>query len=137
MTFLQCTLKGLQRSPHIITDVNAMNDPGVLTAADIACLVIPDGCLGLPTLAALEHGITVIAVSENRNLVKNDLSSLPWRPSQFFQVENYWEAVGVIAALRAGIDPRTVRRPLAATQVTRFEGARSTPAPKPLIAAIR
>jgi len=136
-TFLQCTLKGLQRSPRIITDVNAMNHPGVLTAADIACLVIPDGCLGLPTLAALEHGVTVIAVSENRNLVKNDLSSLPWRPDQFHQVENYWEAVGVIAALRAGIDPHTVRRPLAETRVSRFDGSRSMPAPKPLIAAIR
>lgn len=135
-TFLQCTLKGLQRSPRIITDLNAMNHPGVLTAADVACLVIPDGCLGLPTLAALEHGITVIAVSENRNLVKNDLSSLPWRPGQFHQVENYWEAVGVIAALRAGIDPRTVRRPLAATRLTRFDGSRSMPAPKRLIAAI-
>ena len=136
-TFLQCTLKGLQRSPRIITDVNAMKDPGVLTAADIACLVIPDGCLGLPTLAALEHGITVIAVSENRNLLKNDLSSLSWRPGQFHQVENYWEAVGVIAALRAGIDPQTVRRPLAQTRVTRFDGARSMPTPKALIAAIQ
>ncbi len=123
-TFLQCTLKGLQRSPRIITDVNAMNDPGVLTAADVACLVIPDGCLGLPTLAALEHGIIVIAVFENRNLLKNDLSSLAWRPGQFYPVENYWEAVGVIAALRAGIDPRTVRRPLAETRVTRFQGSR-------------
>lgn len=136
-TFLQCTLKGLQRSPRIITDVNAMNDPGVLTAADVACLVIPDGCLGLPTLAALEHGIIVIAVFENRNLLKNDLSSLAWRPGQFYPVENYWEAVGVIAALRAGIDPRTVRRPLAETRMTRFQGSRSIPAPKPLIAAIR
>ena len=125
-TFLQCTLKGLQRSPRIITDVDAMHHPGVLTAADIACLVIPNGCLGLPTLAALEHGITVIAVSENRNLLKNDLSLLPWRPDQFHQVENYWEAVGVIAALRAGIDPRTVRRPLAETRFTQFDGSRTT-----------
>jgi hypothetical protein len=124
-TFLQCTLKGLQRSPRIITDVHAMNRPGVFTAADISCLVIPDGCLGLPTLAALEQGISVIAVNENRNLMKNDLSMLPWAPGQFHRVGNYWEAVGVIAAMRAGIDPASVRRPLAATFVSNFNDSRS------------
>lgn len=77
-TFLQCTLRGMQRSPRIITDARAMNQAGVFTAADVSCLVIPDGCLGLPTLAALEQRIPVIAVHENRNLMKNDLSALPW-----------------------------------------------------------
>jgi hypothetical protein len=32
-------------------------------------------------------------------------------------VENYWEAVGVMTALRAGIAPDSLRRPLAATRV--------------------
>lgn len=123
-TFLQCTLKGLQRSPRIITDPDAMNRPGVFTATDISCLVIPDGCLGLPTLAALEQGIPVIAVHENRNLMNNDLSGLPWAPGQFHRVGNYWEAVGVIASMRAGIDPVSVRRPLAKTRVSKFAGAR-------------
>ena len=120
VTFLQCILKGLQRSPRIITDEHAMNQPSVFTAADISCLVIPDGCLGLPTLAALEQGIPVIAVSENRNLMKNDLSALPWVSGQFHRVNNYWEAVGVIAAMRAGIDPVSIRRPLAGTSVSKF-----------------
>jgi hypothetical protein len=118
LTFLQCTLKGLQRSPQIITESNAMTRPGVLTAEDVSCLVIPDGCLGLPTLAALEQGITVIAVRENSNLMKNDLATLPWRTGQFHHVENYWEAAGVIAALRAGITPESVRRPLSYTNVS-------------------
>lgn len=118
LTFLQCTLKGLQRSPRIITESNAMTRPGVLTAEDISCLVIPDGCVGLPTLAALEQGITVIEVSENRNLMKNDLAALPWRMGQFHRVENYWEAAGVIAAMRAGITPDSVRRPLSYTNVS-------------------
>ena len=119
-TFLQCTLKGLQRSPRIVTDPAAMSQPGVFTAEDVSCLVIPDGCLGLPTLAALEQGISVIAVHENRNLMQNDLSVFPWAPGQFHQVSNYWEAVGVIAAMRAGIDPSAVRRPLDETTVSKF-----------------
>ena len=40
VSFLQCVLKGLQRSPNIIRDPEAMRDPGVLTARDISCLVI-------------------------------------------------------------------------------------------------
>ncbi len=119
-TFLQCTLKGLQRSPRLVTSPQAMNESGVFTASDVSCLVIPDGCLGLPTLAALEQGIPVIAVRENRNKMKNDLSSLPWAAGQFHQLENYWEAAGVIAAMRAGIDPVSVRRPLARTTVSKF-----------------
>lgn len=119
-TFLQCTLKGLQRSPRLVTSPQAMNESGVFTASDVSCLVIPDGCLGLPTLAALEQGIPVIAVRENRNKMKNDLSSLPWASGQFHQLENYWEAAGVIAAMRAGIDPVSVRRPLARTTVSKF-----------------
>ena len=117
LTFLQSILKGLQRSPKIVTDADAMMDSGVLTASDIACLVIPDGCLGLPTLAALEQGVPVISVRENRTLMKNDLTSLPWKQGQLHIVDNYWEAAGVIAALKAGIDPKVVRRPISPTTV--------------------
>ena len=115
--FLQCILKGLQRSPRIVSDREAMRSPGVLTASDVSCLVIPDGCLGLPTLAALEQGIPVIAVRENANLMHNDLESLPWAPGQLITVENYWEAAGVMCALKAGIAPESVRRPLRPTLV--------------------
>ena len=80
-------------------------------------MVIPDGCLGIPTLAALEQGIPVIAVKENQTVIKNDLSCLPWSAGQFHLVENYWEAAGVMAALKAGIDPKSVRRPLSQVEV--------------------
>ena len=111
-TFLQSVLKGLQRSPGIIANPDAMYFPGVITAADCSCLVIPDGCIGLPTLAALLQGIPVIAVRENRNLMRNDLAALPWSAGQLTMVENYWEAAGVLNCLRAGLAPESVRRPL-------------------------
>jgi hypothetical protein len=127
-TFVQCMLKGLHRSPRIVTDPDAMREAGVFTAADVSCLVIPDKCVGLPTLAALEQGIPVIAVRENDNLMQNDLRALPWTPGQLHVVENYWEAVGVMTALKAGIDPASLRRPLAATQVeTRNSKSREAP----------
>lgn len=129
-TFLNCTLKGLQKSPRIITNRTAMMGADVVTAADIACLVVPDGCFGLPTLAALEQGIRVIAVRENRNLMQNDIGMLPWRSGQFFRVDNYWEAAGVIVAMRAGIEPESVRRPLQATPVSKFAPVSSQKEPK-------
>ena len=89
-----------------------MNHHSTLTASDVSCLVIPDGCLGLPTLAALEQGTPVIAVRENKNLMRNDLEQLPWSAGQFHRVENYWEAAGLLCALKAGIAPGSVRRPL-------------------------
>lgn len=116
--FLHCVLKGLHRSPRIITDRKLFTHPNILTAADISCLVIPDGCVGLPTLAALEQGIPVIAVRENRNRMKNDLKELPFEHGKLFIVDNYLEAVGVMTALKEGISVSAVRRPLAETQVT-------------------
>lgn len=116
LTFLQSVLRGLQGSPHIVgQDVKVGGSMGV---EDISCLVIPDGCIGLPTLAALGQGIPVVAVRENRNIMNNDLERLSWGNNQLFFAENYWEAAGIVASLRTGIDPFTVRRPLPKASVT-------------------
>src|SRR5205814_495414 len=117
MTFLQCIFKGLQRSPRIVSDPDAMRTPGILTAADVSALVIPVGCVGLPVLAALEQGIPVIAVRENKNLMQNDTAALPWAAGQYCVVENYLEAAGVLCAMKAGIAVETVRRPLTPTPI--------------------
>jgi hypothetical protein len=42
--------------------------------------------LRLPRLAALEQGIPVIAVRENRNRMKNELGKLPFGPGKLFIV---------------------------------------------------
>jgi Protein of unknown function (DUF3326) len=112
LTFLQSILKGLRRSPRIVTDPAEMQSPSCLTARDISCLVIPDGCLGLPVLAALEQGIPVIGVRDSSHLMNNDLAALPWAPGQFTSVDNYFEAVGVLCARKSGLAPDSVRRPI-------------------------
>lgn len=119
VTFLFSVMKGLHKSPHIITDPSAIISPNVLSASDIDCIVMPDNCVGLPTLAAIEQEIPVIAVRENKNKMKNDLSSYPFKPGKLIYVENYLEAVGIMAAMKAGISPETVRRPLSFTKVER------------------
>lgn len=125
MCFLHCVLKGLHQSPRIITDKMVFSHPGVLTVADISCVVIPDGCIGLPTLAALEQGIPVIAVRENRNRMKNELEKFPFAPSKLFIVDNYLEAAGMMTALRMGVAPSSVRRPLEKTRVCVYAGVSS------------
>ena len=112
LTFFNCVLKGLQQSPQIVSEGNFWDSSSVLSAADISCIIVPEGCLGLPTLAALYQGIPLISVGENKNLMKNRIEELPWLNDQFFQVNNYWEACGVMCALRAGIAPNSIRRPL-------------------------
>ncbi len=113
LAFLQCVLRGLQRSPAVVPlDQHIGSNIGTIGAGDISCLVIPDGCIGLPTLAALARGMPVIAVRGNTNLMNNDLSLLPWKRGQFLLAENYLEAAGIVAALRVGVDPMSVTRPL-------------------------
>lgn len=123
VTFLHSILKGLHRSPRIVPYPSAEMQPHVLTAADIDCLIIPDHCVGIPTLAAIEQEIPVIAVKENKNKMKNDLSEYPFKPGKLIYVDNYFEAVGIIAAMKAGVALETIRRPLNFTNImqkTRF-----------------
>lgn len=117
-TFLHCILKGLYRSPRIVP---LGSDAAVcsLTVADIDCLILPDGVVGLPTLAAFAQGIPVIAVRENRNMMRNSLAEYAGDTGRLYFAENYLEAAGIVAALRGGIAPDTVKRPIPFTRVER------------------
>lgn len=134
--FLHCVLKGLHRSPRIVKDSTDFQRRGVLSAADVSCLVIPDRCVGLPTLAAIAQGIPVIAVRENRNRMRNDLSVLPFKPGTLLIAENYLEAAGLMTALRHGVSVPAIRRSLKHTALSRgrpekqFAGAADEPAVK-------
>ena len=118
-TYLHCILKGLHKSPRIVPDASIHGDPNLMTVADVSCLIIPENCIGLPTLAALEQGIPVIAVRENKNCMQNRLEDLPFDSGKLFIVDNYLEAVGVMTAIRAGVAIETIRRPLTATRIIR------------------
>ena len=129
-SFLHCVLKGLHRSPRIVSERTRLTNPNVITVTDVSCLVIPDACVGLPTLAALEQGIPVIAVKENRSRMKNNLNKLPFGTDKLFYAENYLEAVGIMASLKAGLSLSSVRRPLSPTKVSTEKQNRSVAIPK-------
>lgn len=81
-----------------------------LSVTDVDALVIPAGVFGMQVWAARQQGIPVIEVMENDNVADNDLATLDWPYGMHYQVNTYLEAAGVLAALRAGIDPMTTRR---------------------------
>jgi hypothetical protein len=102
--FIHCLLKGLHKAPRLSTTSGMSN-------RDVDCMVSPYGCFGAPHQACLDAGIPVIVVRENKSCLE-----IPEHP-RFIYVENYIEAAGMIMAIRAGVHPSTVRRPLAYTIV--------------------
>ncbi|MFM7164928.1 MAG: DUF3326 domain-containing protein [Planctomycetaceae bacterium] len=117
-TYLFSVLKGLHRSPRILPpETSVCSD--VLSAENLHCLVIPDGCIGLPTLAALAQGIPVISVRGNRNCLPNQLAKLPGASDGIHFVDNYLEAAGLLMAMKAGVSRESVVRPIAPTKVVR------------------
>ncbi|NDG23828.1 MAG: DUF3326 domain-containing protein [Synechococcaceae bacterium WBB_10_009] len=106
-TFLACVLVGLSRAPDLVPAARAT--PADLAIDQVGALLAPAGALGgAAVLAAAERGIPVIAV-HNPCLLQVDaealgLSVLPAR--------SYGEAAGLVLALREGISPAALRRPL-------------------------
>lgn len=112
--YLPCILQGLASHPTLESDATRrIDDVGI---DSVAAVVVPAGCLGGPgVLAAHARGIPVIEVRENATVQAVTAEALGWNTG-LIPVENYLEAAGVIAALRAGLDWRTCRRPLLALE---------------------
>jgi hypothetical protein len=102
--FIHCLLKGLHRAPRVSYESG-------MSVRDVDCMVSPYGCFGAPHQACLDARIPVIVVRENRSCL-----DVPEHP-KFIYVENYLEAAGMIMAIRAGVHPASVRRPLKPTVV--------------------
>jgi hypothetical protein len=111
-TFLPCVLLGLWRHPSLVAP--AVRRSGDVGPGEADALVVPRGCLGGPgVLAARDRGIPVIVVRENTTALPLEASDMGWAPGPgLIDVANYWEAAGLLACWRAGLDPWSVRRPL-------------------------
>ena len=105
--YAHSVLKGLHRAPRV-------GKTG-LRVEDVDFLMTPVGCVGPPHHACMEHGVPIIAVRENKTCLDDPM------PDCFMQVENYFEAVGVALAIKAGVSLESVRRPVKFTQVVREE----------------
>ncbi|CAN1842424.1 Uncharacterized lipoprotein syc1174_c [Linum perenne] len=109
-TFLPCVLVGLSKAPQYIVNSRS-SDNGCLYAGDVDSVVLPlDACGGDAALAfARSNGKKplIIAVEENETVLDSTPDKLG---IEVMKVSNYWEAIGVIAAHKAGINPYSLRR---------------------------
>ena len=108
-TFLACVLVGLSRAPDLLPDPPA--GAHCLHGEDIGAVVAPWGALGgEAVLACAQRGVPLIAVRSNHCLLQVDGASLGL---EVLPASGYAEAAGLLLALREGLDPLSLRRPLA------------------------
>lgn len=82
---------------------------GLLDARSLGAVVAPAGALGgEAVLACAERGVPVIAVA-NPSLLQVDAAVLGL---DVLEAASYSEAAGLVLALREGLDPASLRRPL-------------------------
>jgi len=106
-TFLACVLVGLSRAPDLVPAAQAR--PTDLAIDQVGAVLAPAGALGgAAVLAAAERGIPVIAV-HNPCLLQVDAEALGL---EVLPAASYGEAAGLVLALREGLSPAALRRPL-------------------------
>ena len=134
-TFLPCVLVGLSRAPDLLPlgpdDVTARGWPGrpdrwpagrfgsgqeltraggLLEASSLGAVVAPAGALGgEAVLACAARGVPLIAVAGNACLLQVSGEALGL---EVISASSYAEAAGLVLALREGLDPAMLRRPL-------------------------
>ena len=96
-TFLPCVLAGLSKAPQFRTDAT----PNSISASNVDTLVVPASSLGGSAVLSLSDTRTqIIAVRDNTTALAVDAAALDLA---VVSVSSYLEAVGAIAAQRAGI----------------------------------
>ncbi|NEP15656.1 MAG: DUF3326 domain-containing protein [Leptolyngbya sp. SIO4C1] len=108
-TFLPCVLAGLSRAPQFVT---AAAD--AITASQVDAVILPATAFGgSAALSFSAAGATLIAVSENRTAMAAPPAPLGIKA---VMADSYLEAIGILAAQRAGIDLSMLRSPIPSLQ---------------------
>ncbi|WCJ33524.1 hypothetical protein M5689_014879 [Euphorbia peplus] len=109
-TFLPCVLAGLSRAPQYLVKNSQFPNNNCILASDVDSVILPlsaCGGDGVLAFARKQRKPLIITVEENETVLNSS-------PDEFgietITVSNYWEAIGVVAAHKAGIDPYSLRR---------------------------
>ena len=109
-TFLACVLVGLSRAPDLVPVGLSSGD---LSVDQLGAVVVPDGALGgEAVLACLERGVPLITV-ENPSVLSVTAEQLGL-DGTVLHARSYGEAAGLVLALREGLAPVSLDRPLPA-----------------------
>ncbi|KAL1508411.1 hypothetical protein AB1Y20_004520 [Prymnesium parvum] len=102
-TFLPCVLVNLARAPTLICPDDAAH-PGDIWRDDVDAIVVPLGaCGGAAALSLIGSRALVIAVEENSCALQVTTDKL--RMDGALVVRSYMEALGLMAAHKAGVNP--------------------------------
>ena len=108
-TFLPSVLIGLSKAPDLIELTNK-NEVSTIYPSQLESIVVPSGALGgEAVLAGIERGLNIISV-KNANMV--NIENQKFRYKKLLEVNNYFEAAGLLLSLRKGINPKSIQRPL-------------------------
>ncbi|MEO1621388.1 MAG: DUF3326 domain-containing protein [Cyanobacteria bacterium J06632_3] len=119
-TFLSCVLAGLSRAPQFVPDAAddvapemissthpAVQRPGLIRASEVDAVIAPATAFGGSAVMSLaQSAAQVIAVKENKTTMTVPPEALG---IQAINVSTYLEAMGVIAAYRAGVAHSTLQ----------------------------
>ena len=106
-TFLPCVLVGLSRAPDLVDE--PAQGAQLIHGRDLAAVVAPAGALGgAAVLACAARGVPLIAV-RNPCLLEVTAEALGLKA---IPARSYAEAAGLLTAIREGIDPAALSRPL-------------------------
>ena len=128
-TFLQSVLVGLSRAPDLISKSTMQTKENsffqvktLLSDRNLGAVVVPEGALGGEAiLSCIQKFIPLIIVSNQSVLnvssakMRLDLQT-DYQDKKVFYAENYLEAAGLIAALRHGINIKSLCRPIYGVQ---------------------
>jgi len=107
---LACVLIGLSQAPQI-SPLPGCRIKDIVNIDNLLAVVAPAGALGgIPMLYAERYRIPVIAVKNNKTIL--DVTAAHMQLDQAIEVNNYFEAAGVIQALKHGISLQSINRPL-------------------------
>ncbi|MBW4645179.1 MAG: DUF3326 domain-containing protein [Goleter apudmare HA4340-LM2] len=106
-TFLPCVLVGLSRAPQFIIDSRITALPADIWADQVDVAIAPATACGSSALLSLDQRrCQIITVDENKTQIQVPPQALG---IESIQVNSYLEAVGVLVAHKAGINPLSLR----------------------------
>ncbi|BFG17178.1 hypothetical protein CerSpe_034520 [Prunus speciosa] len=109
-TFLPCVLAGLSNAPQYLVK-NSESENGCILASDVDSVILPVDAFGgdgvLAFARSKRNTPLIIAVEENETVLDDTPDKVG---VEVVKVSNYWEAIGVIAAHKAGVNPHSLRR---------------------------
>jgi len=122
-TFLPCVLVNLGRAPSLL-DGSERPLPGDVWQDDFDAIVVPAGACGGPAAMSLLGTKRALVVAVEENTCALEVSADALRAQGVVVVRSYMEALGLLAAHKAGVNPACLTRDTASIrslEVGRFE----------------